>query len=64
MPKYSVAFQIYASTYIIVEADNEEAAKDKARDVIEVPSLCHQCEGPLELGKNIGDVICVLRVED
>ena len=35
MPKYSVAFQIYASTYIIVEAENEEAAKDKARDVIE-----------------------------
>ena len=64
MPKYSVAFQVYASTYIIVEADNEEAAKDKARDTIAVPSLCHHCEGPLELSNNIGDVISVLRVED
>ena len=44
MPKYSVDFETSVSVTITVEADDEDAAIDKAYD--EIPSsVCAQCSG-------------------
>jgi len=56
MPKYLVAFQVYATTWVEVEADSEEEAKEKAEQEINEPTLCHQCADEVEID-GVGDVV-------
>lgn len=58
MPKYSVSFNVYATTYVEVDADSEEDARDKAKDIVEEPCLCFQCANDLEIGC-LGDIASV-----
>jgi hypothetical protein len=45
MPKYIVYFSCTASTSITVEADDEEAAEEKAYKDGPFPTICAQCAG-------------------
>lgn len=48
--KYRVMFTVDATVSVVVDADNEEAAKEKAWEVAAHPCLCHQCADELEVG--------------
>jgi hypothetical protein len=58
MARYTVCFQVYAQTFVEVDAANEEEAREKAEAEVEVPSLCHQCCGPFEIN-DLGDIMDV-----
>lgn len=47
MPNYRVGFSTGAWSSIVVEAETELEAKEKAQEVFEKvePRLCHQCSG-------------------
>ena len=53
MPKYRVTMLVDATVDVVVEAESEEEAKDKALINAYAPTLCHQCSDDLE----VGDVI-------
>lgn len=50
MPQYRVTFLVDASVSILVDAENEEQAKEKAWEEASSPTLCHQCSDELEVG--------------
>jgi hypothetical protein len=55
MSKYVVAFSTHAATYVEVEADSPEEARERADETFEAPFICAQCSGwgqstNLELG--------------
>jgi hypothetical protein len=58
MARYTVYFQVYAQTFVEVEAANEDEAREKAVDAVEYPSLCHQCTSPLEIN-DLGEILSV-----
>lgn len=60
MAKFLVTFLIDASKTIEVDADDEEAAKTAAWDVIDVPSLCHQCSHEIDMGDAYKIAECIL----
>lgn len=63
MPKYSCSGVVAADTYIgEVEAANAQEAIDKAWEIADTPSICHQCAGKL----NVGDIykIAVENIDD
>jgi hypothetical protein len=45
VPKYRLYYETVASTYVEVEAEDADAAVDKAWDEAEFPQLCAQCSG-------------------
>jgi len=59
--KFSVQFEIYASTSVTVEADNEEQAREIATKNAYAPCLCHQCADDLDIG-DIGEITEVLEL--
>ena len=60
--KYSVQFEVYASTVVIVEAESEEQAREIALQNAYAPCLCHQCSDDVEIG-DIGDITEVLELD-
>lgn len=50
MKKYSVLLSVDATVYVVVEANSEEEAKEKAYEVAHRPSLCHQCAKEMDTG--------------
>jgi hypothetical protein len=58
MAKYSVAFQVFATTYIDVEADSEDEAREKAEAEIDEPTLCDRCSDDVEI-ESIGNIVSV-----
>ncbi len=60
--KYTVSFIVHATTYVEVEADSEEEAREKAKYVAEEPCLCWQCANALEIGC-LGDIANVEEVK-
>ncbi len=53
MPFYRFDVEVFASTYAVVEADDEE----QARELVEAaePGLCYQCNKDLEIN-GVGDI--------
>jgi len=60
MPKYSVLFAIHASTSVVVEADSESEARDKAVDEVG-PCLCWQCSKQISVDE-VGEILEVIEV--
>lgn len=50
LKKYRVNFLVDATTFVVVEAANEEHAKELAWEQVENPCLCHQCSNDLDVG--------------
>jgi len=63
MNRYIVYFEVYAQTYVEVEAANEAEAREKAEAVVELPILCYQCKGPFEVN-DLGKIIEVELTEE
>jgi hypothetical protein len=64
MPKYHVTFIVDATTYVQVEADNEEQAKEKAWEQVDHPCLCYQCSNDLEVGDIVELHSCEVMEDD
>lgn len=60
--RFSVAFQVYSTMYVEVEADSEEEAANKANENVSAPCLCWQCSKELEID-DVGDVVNVEPME-
>ena len=45
MSKYRLYYETVATTYIDVEADDEDEARDKAFDEFDPPDVCAYCAG-------------------
>lgn len=56
--KYRVLISVDATVSVVVDANSEAEAKEKAMEVADRPSICHQCSDQVE----IGDLIDVLDV--
>jgi hypothetical protein len=63
MKKYSVDFVVYASVAVVVEAESEEEAREKAEAEVTEPTLCHQCSDEVEIC-SIGDITSVSEIEE
>lgn len=50
MTKYAVHYQATASASVVVEAEDESDAADKADEVFVEPSLCAHCSHEIDLG--------------
>jgi hypothetical protein len=50
MKKWHVRIPMYADAFYEIEAENEEAAIEKAYER-HSPSICHQCSQHIELGE-------------
>lgn len=58
MKKFSVAYQVYASAFITVEAENEEEARRLAEAEISEPRLCHHCSDHVQIDA-AGEIVSV-----
>lgn len=56
--KYRVFISVDATVSVVVDANSEAEAKEKAMEVADRPCICHQCSDQVE----IGDLIDVLDV--
>lgn len=63
MARYLVYFEVYAQTYVEVDAADETEARSKAEEAVEVPQLCHQCEDPFEVN-DLGEITGVELQDD
>lgn len=61
MPTYIVYYEVYAQTYVEVEADTPEAAREAADKQIERPSVCYQCAAHLDIN-DLGEILSVEEV--
>lgn len=61
MRKWSVHFEVYASTAIEVEAETEEEASDKAWDTVQSPSICYHCARKIDIG-GIGESVDIYEI--
>ncbi len=59
--KYSVMFIVNCSTQLIVEADNEDEARDIAENEISEPNLCHHCGRDMNVD-SVGEITEVLEL--
>lgn len=57
--KYRAFFTVATTCSVEVEADSEEAAEEKAWELVDVPSLCWQCSRQLD----VGDILDMVEVE-
>lgn len=55
MPKYRLYYRTGASTYIDVEAANQDEAIEKAEQEFDPPYLCAQCSGWGRPGVDLGE---------
>lgn len=55
MPRYSVAYVVYATGHMEIEASNLEDARLKAEQEIYNPPLCYQCSRQLDID-DIGEI--------
>lgn len=50
MKRYSVIITVDASVVVVVEAENEDQAKELAMEQANRPRVCNRCSGEVEIG--------------
>lgn len=63
MKKYSVLVTVDASIRVVVDAENEDQAKDIAMEKASRPSVCHHCARQLDIG-DIIDAVEAVEMDD